>query len=208
MSEIDEVLKFWLPDGLDRDVERHRRQWDWWMHGGADDEIAARFIGLTERAARGEIDSWKATPRGRLALVLVLDQFSRSAFRDTPRAYAQDDAALALVLEALGNGHYEALAPSWERVLFTLPLVHNEGPGSAANCQRLLDLYPAIVAAAPPPLREVYEWCHAQARRHHAVLVRFGRHPHRNAVLGRGSTAEEQAYIDKGDFPHERPAKA
>lgn len=206
MSEIDEVLEFWFPEGLDRNAERHKAQWDWWMHGGAHAGIDERFVDLTERAASGDLSGWAQTPRGRLALVLVLDQFSRSAFRDTPRAFAQDPAALALVLEALDNGHYEALERPWERVLFLLPLVHNEGPEAAAHCQRLIEIYPSIVASSPPALREIYEWCFTQAKRHHAVLARFGRHPHRNAVLGRVSTTEEQAYIDRGDFPHERSA--
>lgn len=206
VSDLDDVLAFWFPAGLDADFERHRAQWDWWMHGGADAEIKERFASLTERAARGELAMWKETPRGRLALVLVLDQFSRSAFRGTPRAYAQDPMARALVVESLDNGHYDALEKPWERVLFTLPFVHNEGADAVAHCRRLLALYPAIVASAPTSLRDIYEWGFAQARRHCAVLERFGRHPHRNAVLGRTSTAEEQAYIDKGDFPHARPA--
>ncbi|UCE33004.1 MAG: DUF924 family protein [Burkholderiales bacterium] len=93
-NEIDEVLDFWLPEGLDRDADRHRARWDWWMHAGAHAGIDARFVDLSERAASGDPSGWAQMPRGRLALVLVLDQFSRSAFCGTPRAYAQDPPAL------------------------------------------------------------------------------------------------------------------
>ena len=66
VSEIDEVLEFWFPEGLDRNAERHKAQWDWWMHGGAHTGIDERFVDLTERAARGDLSSWAQTPRGRL----------------------------------------------------------------------------------------------------------------------------------------------
>src|SRR3712207_1802837 len=94
-----EVLSYWFPPGIhDAGAETYREQWQRWFAGGPelDREIAERFGGLLERARRGELDSWADTPRGRLALIIVLDQFSRSVHKGTPLAYAQDEKALRL----------------------------------------------------------------------------------------------------------------
>src|SRR5688572_22299501 len=107
IATADEILAFWFPEGLAADEDTHRRQLGWWFRGGADAEIVARFVPTLEAAASGQLDSWASTPRGRLALILVLDQFPRSVYRDDPRAYAQDPKAAALVLEGLENGDYE-----------------------------------------------------------------------------------------------------
>src|SRR5262245_5757913 len=115
MRERDEVLEFWFPAHVGRDVQTHRNQWIWWMRGGAHAAIIERFSKVTECAARGELDDWAATPRGRLALVVVLDQFSRSVFADSPRAFAQDAKAVALVREGLAVGDYDRLATVWEK---------------------------------------------------------------------------------------------
>ena len=89
MTELEEVLDFWFPAETGAaDLEGHQDFWAWRMRGGADASIVERFSATTERGARGEIDGWASTPRGRLALVIVLDQFSRSVWRDSPRAFA------------------------------------------------------------------------------------------------------------------------
>src|SRR5690606_29881362 len=94
----NDVLDFWLPEGRSSQIEAetHRNHWSWRLHGGADDMIVARFADLTSRAASGDLDDWASDPEGRLALIIVLDQFSRSLWRRTPRAFAQDPAALSL----------------------------------------------------------------------------------------------------------------
>jgi uncharacterized protein (DUF924 family) len=202
--EYGEVLDFWFPEGIGTDLTTHREQWMWRMRGGADAEIVARFSDLTERASRGECDRWAETARGRLALVVVLDQFSRSVWRDSPRAYAQDPKALALVLEGLGNGHYHALGQVWEKTFFTMPLGHCEGPDLLDRLDRSIALARAIYDEAPEHLKPVYEFSARQPVLHREVIAAFGRHPHRNRVLGRESTPEELAYLAKGVFPHQR----
>lgn len=199
-----EVLAFWFPErrAVELDAETHRAQWRWRLHGGADDAILARFSELTAQAARGELDHWASDPEGRLALIVVLDQFSRSVWRGTARAYAQDPAALALALEGLANGHYQALAAPWLQVAQTQPLGHCEGPDHLARAEQLIALREAIAARAPEPLQAVYRSLADQARKVRDVTAAFGRHPHRNAVLGRPSTPAEQAYVEQGEFPH------
>src|SRR5262245_38174514 len=102
------------------------RQFEWWFQGGADVGIRDRFSRLLDRAARGELDDWTESPRCRLALIIVLDQFPRSLHRDTPRAFAHDEKALSLALQGIDVGHYDALADPWEKTFFLLPLAHSE----------------------------------------------------------------------------------
>jgi len=99
----NDVLDFWFPEGRSSQIkaETHRDHWSWRLHGGADDAIIARFTDLTSSAASGDLDDWASDPEGRLALIIVLDQFSRSLWRGTPRAFAQDPAALSLALVAM-----------------------------------------------------------------------------------------------------------
>jgi uncharacterized protein (DUF924 family) len=204
MDERDAVLDFWVPAGFGDDPDTHREQWVWRMRGGADAAIVERFSELCERAARGELDAWAETVRGRLALVLVLDQFSRSVWRDTPRAYAQDPKALALVLEGLANGHYQSLRTPWEKTFFTMPLVHCEGADHLERVDRAITLAREILTVAPEPLKPLYEFSAQQPVEHRKVIAAFGRHPHRNAILGRQSTPEELAYLREGNLPHRR----
>lgn len=205
-QEWDDVLDFWFPEGcsLDIDAQAHSAHWFWRMQGGADDEIVARFSGLTEQAAAGALDHWARDPHGRLALIVILDQFSRSVWRDSARAFAQDPRALALAIEGVSNGHYSALETPWFQVVFGLPLGHCEGFDHLQRLDRLIGLREAIAAEAPKPLRPIYASLVEQARAVHKVIAAFGRHSHRNAVLGRTSTAAEETYIAKGSFPHRK----
>lgn len=108
-EEFDDVLRFWFPPTLRNDHATIVRQFEWWFRGGADSAIVERFPPLLERATRGELDDWAQAPRSRLAIIIVLDQFSRSLYRDTARVFAQDSKALALSLEGIEIGHYGAL---------------------------------------------------------------------------------------------------
>lgn len=204
--QIGEVLDFWFPEGraLDIDPDRHAELWRWRMHGGADGTIAARFGPLTERGAAGALDHWAATPEGRLALIVVLDQFPRSLWRGSKRAWAQDPAALAQALEGLENGDWAALGLPWFQIAFTQPLGHAEGSDHLARIDRLIALRRDIAARAPAPLRPLYASLVDQAGQVRRIIASFGRHPHRNAILGRRSTPEEEAYLEKGAFPHLR----
>ena len=199
----DEILSFWFPDGDTPDPDEHTRLWMWRMRGGADAEIIARYSDLTARAAAGDLDGWAASPHGRLALIIVLDQFPRSVWAGTPRAFAQDPKALGICLQGLDNGHFDALDNVWFKSVFKLPLEHCECPDHMANLDRAVAIGAAMVDEAPENLRAVYELAAGQPAKHRAVIARFGHHPHRNTVLGRKNTPQEQDYIDKGEFPHQ-----
>jgi uncharacterized protein (DUF924 family) len=194
----EELLRFWFPPGSQTPGPD---QLEWWFAGGADAEIRAQHAPLLESAARGELDAWAAAPRSRLALILVFDQLPRTLHRDTTEAYAYDPRALALALEGLANGSYEALASPWPQTFFLLPLGHSE---VLTYQERAVALTRALADAATPAQRAMLEHSARQARGHRDVIARFGRHPHRNAVLGRASTPDELAYLERGELVHQR----
>jgi uncharacterized protein (DUF924 family) len=200
------VLDFWFPERHrpDFDARTHDEYWMWRMRGGADEEIIARFTEITEQAVRNELDHWAGDPQGRLALIIVLDQFPRSIWRGSPRAFSQDGKALALAVEGYSNGHYDALDTPWYKTVYNLPLQHCEGPDHLDRLDRAIALARDILAEAPAHLRPGYEFAASQPVEVRKVIAAFGRHPHRNAVLDRVSTPEEEAYLAEGRFPHLR----
>jgi len=201
-----EVLEFWFPEGrsFQIDATTHRDHWFWRMRGGADGEIMTRFTELTAEGAAGNLDDWASDPEGRLALIIVLDQFSRSVWRGSARAFSQDPAALALAMEGLSNGHYAALPTPWFKVVHGLPLGHCEGLDHLERVDLLIELREEIALEAPAHLQPTYRSLVKQAGDVRKIIAAFGRHPHRNQVLGRQSTPAEEAYIAKGNFPHMR----
>jgi uncharacterized protein (DUF924 family)/GNAT superfamily N-acetyltransferase len=201
-EQAEDVLHFWFPPGLDADRARLTRQAEWWFRGGANAEVAARFAPLLEDATQGGLDGWRRTPRSRLALILVLDQFSRCIHGGSAAAYAQDARAREVASEGLEIGHYDALATPFEKTFFQLPFGHAE---DLPHLDRSVALTARLAAESPPELRWWLEFSAEQARGHRAVIARFGRHPHRNAVLGRRSTPEELAYLANEQLVHARP---
>ena len=197
-----EVLSFWFPRGLARDARTLIQRAEWWFRGGADQEILRRFPALLERAERGELDAWSDTAETRLALILVLDQFSRSVHRGSHRAFANDPKARSLSLEGLEIGHYAAIEAPWEKTFFVLPLGHSE---QLEDLELAVKLTEELVREAPTELRTWFEFSANQARGHRDVVARFGRQPHRNQVLGRQSTPEELEYLARGNLVHLRP---
>jgi len=161
------------------------------------------FAPLLEQARRGELNWWAHTPRGRLALIIVLDQFSRNVYAGTPLAYAQDPTALQLAQSGIEEGMERDLA-LMERLFFTLPLGHAEGPDHLERADWMVRQAEEMVDLAPPHLRWMYEHSLSQAKAHREVIARFGRHPHRNEVLGRTSTPEELEYLREQVPVHER----
>lgn len=203
MTTPDEILEFWFPDGPDPEPQAHVDHWVWRMRGGAGPAVIARYIALTEQAVRGDLDHWAATPRGRLALIIVLDQFPRSIWAGKPEAFASDPKALALCLEGFENGHFDELENVWFKSMFKLPLEHCECDDHLVNLDRAIAVAKALQQAAPERLRKIYEVGVEQPKKHREVIAMFGRHSHRNAVLGRQSTPEEAEYLAAGAFPHQ-----
>ena len=197
-----DVLQFWFPDLSRADHATLVRQFEWWFRGGGDSTIVERYAALWERATRGNLDEWSRSPSSRLALIIVLDQFSRSLARNTADAYAQDAKARTLTLEGLANGHYAALGTPWEKTFFFMPLGHSE---ELAHQDMAIRLAEELAVVAPVPFRKALEHSASQARGHRDVVARFGRHPHRNALFGRESTPEELDYLAREQLVHTRP---
>ena len=198
----EDILELWFPDNGFWTSQQAYSAWiTKRMLGGMDAIICQEYGDLTRAAAQGKLDHWSETPKGRLALIVALDQFPRSLWRDTPGAYAQDLQACRLALEGVENGHFSALAP-WEKQFYCIALGHCEGPDHLARMDLLDTLFGIIIAELPSQLdylRDVLPKAPAKMR---SVIERFGRHPHRNAHYGRVSTPQEEAYIAIGDFPH------
>jgi uncharacterized protein (DUF924 family) len=186
------VLAFWFPPLLDASEARHREVFQFWFQGGADARVGERFQPAVEAAACGDLEAWADAARSRLALILLLDQLPRCLWRDSARQFGGDGRALGLALEGLERGHYRELATPWEKMFFVLPLGHSE---EVAHHDRALPLLRALPAEAPEHLRKLYEYSAMQAHSHREVVARFGRHPQRNALLGRPSTPAELSYL-------------
>ena len=189
-AALAERMKFWF--GMDTAAETRAQ----------DELIRSRFAALDDQALRGELESWNESPRGRLALILVLDQLPRNIHRGTARAFAGDAAALALTLEGIKSGA-DRLLDACERVFFYMPLQHAE---SLAMQEKAVEMFGSLVRAADDEQRAFVESCVPYARVHRDLIRRFGRFPHRNAILGRESTAAERAYLAAGapDFGQPR----
>jgi uncharacterized protein (DUF924 family) len=173
--DVEAVLGFWF--GAD-DVERP----EWFRADPAfDREIATRFGAAIDAALAGELDAWADTPRGALARIVLLDQFTRNAFRGTPRAFAGDALALAAARRMVREGQDDALTPM-QRQFAYMPFEHAEDLEAQREGVKLI--------GAKAPASQL-EW----AVKHHDVIARFGRFPHRNEILGRESTPEEVAFL-------------
>ncbi|MDI4666089.1 DUF924 family protein [Xanthobacter autotrophicus] len=174
-----DVLAFWLAAGREK-----------WFDGGTafDEEVRDALLPLHEAAAAGALDGWRETPEGALAWIILMDQVPRNVFRGTPRAFATDARALAAAEQAVARGFDAAaqIAPAL-RSFFYLPFMHAEDEAAQARC---IDLYQALG----------HEEGLRYALVHKEVIDRFGRFPHRNAILGRPMSAAEQAYLDGGGF--------
>ncbi len=180
-SRLEERMRFWFGGDASDDEEQRRR----------DEALRARFEPLVTEAAQGRLASWAGSPRRRLALILLLDQLPRNLYRGTPRAFATDGEALALALSGIQSGGDAALDAA-ERLFFYMPLQHAE---SAEAQEESVAAYRRLLAEVPETLRPAFATTLQYAEAHRAIIQRFGRFPHRNRILGRPSTPEEQSYL-------------
>ena len=172
---FSDVLDFWFHEIAPA---------QWWAADPAFDAlIRSRFGALHAQAVRCELYGWRDRPEGRLAEIIVLDQFSRNMFRGDPRAFAADTLALALAQEAVARGADRALAAEQRNFVY-MPYMHSESPAIHVVAEQLFKAN---------GLADNYDY----ELRHKAIVDRFGRYPHRNAILGRESTDEELAFLDQ-----------
>jgi uncharacterized protein (DUF924 family) len=177
LATAREVLAFWREAGPEK----------WFVKDdGLDTEIRRRFLATHEAAARGELAQWERVPDGALALVILLDQFPRNMFRGDKRTFATDALALAAAQAAIAHGFDRQVEPEL-RTFFYVPFMHSE---RLADQERCVALYRAVGD----------DYSLKFAEEHADIIRRFGRFPHRNAVLARATTPEEQAFLDSGGF--------
>jgi uncharacterized protein (DUF924 family) len=186
MTEIDDILGFWFARPGEAGYGERREVW-WKSTPEFDAEIGARFADACERAAAGELAHWAKDARGCLALILLFDQFPRNLYRGTPRAFATDARALALAKDGIARSFDQEMT-LLERIFFYTPFEHNE---DLEDQRRGAALFQTL--GDDPSVRESIRL----AKRHLEIIERFGRFPHRNAILGRASTAEEAAFLSE-----------
>ncbi len=184
-ADAKAVLDFWFGASTSAEFGRARKAW-FAKDGAFDQAIRDRFGAVIEQTLRGEHEDWAVDAHSALAQIVVLDQFTRNAFRGTARAFAGDARALAAASRMVGARQDEALAPFMRSFVY-LPFEHAEGLAMQDESVRL---FKRLVAGSSDPQKLV-----DYALRHHAIIERFGRFPHRNQILGRQSTTEEIAYL-------------
>jgi uncharacterized protein (DUF924 family) len=177
LATPDEVLAFWRNAGPEK----------WFSKDEAfDQDCRDRFMPTYEAAARGDLNEWELTPEGALAVILLLDQFPRNMFRDRRETYKTDPVALMVADRAIERGFDHKVEPELRR-FFYLPFMHSE---SLRHQERSVALNEALGE------EDSIKW----ARHHHAIIAQFGRFPHRNAILRRETTPDEEAFLKESDF--------
>ena len=196
-NRIEDILEFWFgafPTPYTADASKA----DMWFKNGSayDSEIFITFGLDYEKAISGELDHWVDSHRGRMALIILLDQFSRHIHRGTALAFAQDEKAQALCIDGIGAGD-DAKLHSIERSFFYLPLEHAEDLEKQDLSVRA---YEQLVQDVPEPYRKGFEVTLSFAKSHHHVIEKFGRFPELNEILDRQSTEEERVFIASGKY--------
>jgi uncharacterized protein (DUF924 family) len=191
-EDIHRILDFWFSEQELTAPQIDSRMERWFGTDPQQDKrIRDEFGDLVEQALQGHLDDWAKSIQGRLALILLLDQFCRNIFRGSPRAFAGDKQALKLCVEASMNNEYRALTPE-QRVFFFMPLQHAE---SLSVQDKSVRIYNALADGVSDTLRETFLTFVQFAELHRDIVARFGRFPHRNRHLGRSNTAEEDAFL-------------
>jgi len=196
-ANIEKILEFWFgtfPTPYTSDSTRVNM----WFRDGSkyDQEIFLTFGSIYQSAVNGELDHWQETPRGRLALIILLDQFSRHIHRDDAEAFAQDIKAQQICLDGIGAGD-DLKLHRIERSFFYLPLEHSE---DVERQSYSVEAFTRLVEDVPEDYRKPFEMSLDYAKRHHYVIERFGRFPELNETLGRDSTQDELVFIESGEY--------
>ena len=194
---IDAILSFWFKE-KDLSAPQIDQRLNIWFGEDPvfDHECKKEFADDVQMASDGKLDHWAHEPRGRLALILLLDQFRRNIYRNTAEAFAMDKAALKLCVQGAMEKKDKGLAPI-QKAFFYMPLQHAESRKVQAKA---VDIFNRLAEAVSPTYRETFETIAQFAELHRDIIEQFGRFPHRNKVLGRQNTPEEGEYL-AGDSP-------
>lgn len=192
METKESVLEFWFGTQADDALVARDQAKLWWgKDASVDAQIKTRFEPLVHQAASGKLHDWNKSPDGRLAQILITDQFPRNIYRNNPAAFDHDSFARVLCLQGILAGEDKLLRPI-QRVFFYLPLEHSESMAHQQQCVALMKTLAESVPVAHKPIFDDYL---DYAKRHMAIIKRFGRFPHRNSLLGRVSKPEEVAFL-------------
>ena len=191
----EQILDFWFADSA-TDARKAKAHYDFWFNATPeiDDEIRTRFADLIPQAQANALAAWEQNPRSWLALIIVLDQFPRNLFRGTPAAFATDPLAQHIARRGFDRSFHSSLSVI-EQLFSVMPFQHAE---DAALQEEAVRRGEELLTSAPPEWTPFIENFQGSARKHLFLIQRFGRFPHRNVLLGRESTPEEQAYLDAG----------
>lgn len=194
--DSERILRYWFGKLDAQGYAADDRNKLWFQSDSAtDDYIRSEFGDTVEQALAGELDHFADTPRGRLALIILLDQFTRNIYRGSSKAFSGDHKACTLTKQGLTLEHDQALAPA-ERVFFYIPLEHSENLADQKYC---VALYQQMLDQAPPEHRARVQSNLDYAIKHQEIIEQFGRFPHRNKVLARTSTPQEQVYLENAN---------
>ncbi len=191
----DQLLTLWFADTV-VDAQAADKRYAFWFEASPDIDALIRdqCAGLYAQARDGGLDAWQTTARSCLALIIALDQLPRNLFRGTPAAFGTDLQAQRLCQHGLDNTYLAQLAPA-EQAFFLMPLQHAEDLALQHESVRRCE---ALLAQAPPDWQAFFTSWLGFAQKHLSIIQRFGRFPHRNVILGRRSTPDEQAFLDSG----------
>jgi uncharacterized protein (DUF924 family) len=192
------VLEYWFGD-LDHTPAYFEERNRLWFGAGpeVDEQIRRTFEKDLIAAVEGGLDAWRETPRGSMALIILLDQFSLQLYREQPRSYRQSELALPIAREVIARGWEFALLPA-ERAFLYLPFEHSEKIEDQDYC---VARYSELASGASPDLRDEFLGALEWAVRHQRVVKKYGRFPDRNEVFGRKSTPEEEAFLASDEAP-------
>lgn len=196
MERSENIIKFWFGRVEDTIVPSENRARIWFGESPeVDEDIKARFEKDLDKAIKGDYNAWVETPRGQLALIILLDQFSRHVYRDSPTAYAQDEKALQICLEGIKRQDDRSLSLI-ERVFYYFPLLHSEHLGYQ---EQSVHAYQTLAEIAFSETRVIYDSFLKFANHHYTIIQRFGRFPQRNDAMKRESTEEEVMYLRESE---------
>lgn len=192
IEDINKVLCFWFGTETDQKEIIRQQSGLWWgKDANADDDIKERFGELYKLAINDELGDWLNSIKGQLALIIVLDQFSRVINRDSPDAFSQDSKALKIALEGIGKG-YESSLSFIERVFYYMPLEHSENMDNQCQC---VELFQKLLFEVSEDMKEEFQLYLQFSEKHKEIIERFRRFPHRNKVLNQLSSAEELEFL-------------
>tara|TARA_R110002049_G_scaffold225521_1_gene397417 strand:- start:41754 stop:42371 length:618 start_codon:yes stop_codon:yes gene_type:complete len=197
LEDAEKVLDFWFGALINKTDFPEDKASMWFVHGSDYDEvIRSQFLPLHNQACSGKLDVWCDVPRSMLALVIILDQFSRHIYRHQKQSFAQDEKAVATVLKGIDNKLDRDLF-FVERKFFYMPLMHAEN----IDIQNLsVEMFSRLRDEVPHESKALYEKSLSFAQSHHYVISKFGRFPELNEILNRKSSAEEQEFLDTGKY--------